>query len=66
VPCSGTGFSADFTGSPGVALRRLGSSASCGAEYARGEAPLGLWAIDSGTIGIEDVPSTVFNVGIYQ
>ena len=47
-------------------LRRLGSSGSCGAGYARGEAPLGLREIDDGTIGIEDVPSTLFNVGIYQ
>ena len=53
-------------GTSGVALRRLGSSGSCGAWYARGEAPLGLREIDDGTIGIEDVPSTLFNVGIYQ
>jgi hypothetical protein len=65
LPCAGTGFSPDF-GHPGVALRRLGSSGSCGAGYARGEAPLGLREIDDGTIGIEDVPSTLFNVGIYQ
>ena len=63
--CAGTGFSPDF-GHPGVALRRLGSSGSCGAGYARGEAPPGLREIDDGTIGIEDVPSTLFNVGIYQ
>ena len=44
----------------------LGSSGSCGAGYARGEAPLGLREIDDGTIGIEDVPSTLFNVRIYQ
>ena len=60
VPCAGTGFLPDFGGYPGVALRRLGSSGSCGAGYARGEAPLGLREIDDGTIEIEDVPSTLF------
>ena len=34
--------------------------------HARGVAPLGLREIDDGTIGIEDVPSTLFNVGIYH
>ena len=62
--CAGTGFSPDF-GHPGVALRRLGSFGLV-SGYARGEAPLGLREIDDGTIGIEDVPSTLFNVGIYQ
>jgi hypothetical protein len=66
VPCARTGFSADFGGYPGVALRRLGSLGSCGEEYARGEAPPGLREIDGGTIGIEDVPSILFNVGICQ
>jgi len=33
---------------------------------ARGEAPLGLREIDARTIRIEDVPSTLFTVGIYK
>lgn len=38
----------------------------CGGVCPRGEAPLGLREIDDGIIEIEDVPSTLFNVGIYQ
>jgi hypothetical protein len=47
----------------------LGTSGSCASPrqfgHARGEAPLGLREIDE-TVGIEDVPSTLFKVGIYQ
>jgi hypothetical protein len=32
----------------------------------QGPASLGLREIEGGTVGIEDVPSTLFNVGIYQ
>jgi hypothetical protein len=48
----------------GVAIRCLGSSGSCGVGYARGEASLGLRKIDDGTMAIEDVPSTLFKLGI--
>jgi hypothetical protein len=57
--------------SPEPAFRQiLGTSGSCASPrqlgHARGEAPLGLREIDDETIGIEDVPSTLFNVRIYQ
>jgi hypothetical protein len=57
--CAGTGFSPDFGD-----IRELRFAAA--ARHARGEAPLLLREIDDETIGIEDVPSTLFNVGIYQ